>query len=183
MTHRWTWQKLAQNSERLNPKSRGRNYPSVPKFENLLFTSGPNSGQKVIVPFMGTKSVLISMRAWGVTQSSLHKVVMLYSDVDIQTQDPHSLNYFQIYYDGKMYWIHKLDRLKNPLTVRCSCADFYHTWSYYNYNNGCLYGPKPKMYVRKTDWMPPRNPQHIPGLCKHVFHAWTILRNSGFTVN
>ena len=42
MAHRWTWQKLAQNSERLNPNSRGRNYPYVPKWEIQNFTSGIN---------------------------------------------------------------------------------------------------------------------------------------------
>lgn len=121
MAHRWTWQKLAQNSERLNPKSRGRNYPYVPKWEIQNFTSGINKGQRVIVPFMGTKSVLISMRAWGVTQASLHKVTLLFSGVDIRTEDPQSRNYFQIQYEDKMYWIQKLDRLKHPLTSRCTC--------------------------------------------------------------
>ena len=111
MAHRWTWQKLAQNSDRLNPKSRGRNYPYVPKWEIQNFTSGINKGQRVIVPFMGTKSVLISMRAWGVTQASLHKVTLLFSGVDIRTEDPQSRNYFQIQYEDKMYWIQKLDRL------------------------------------------------------------------------
>ena len=99
MAHTWTWDKLARNAHRLNPKSRGSNYPYVPKFEISNFTSGPNRGQKCIVPMVGTKSVLISLRAWGVTQASLHNITMLFSGVDIKTEDPHNRNYFQIQID------------------------------------------------------------------------------------
>lgn len=183
MGHNYTWQKLAQNAYRLNPKSRGHNYPYTPKFEIGQYTSGPNRGQKVIVPFVGTKSVLISLRAWGVTQASLHNITMLFSDVDIRTEDPQSSNFFQIEYEGQMYWIQKLDKLRHPLTSRCTCADFFYTFSFYNYNVAhCLYGPAPKPYIKKTN-RPPRNPQHVPGICKHLYNAWAILRNSGLTIN
>lgn len=321
MAHRFTWDKLAKNAYRLNPKSRGHNYPYVPKFEIQSYTSGENRGQKVIVPFVGTKSILISLRAWGVTQASLHNITLLFSNVDIQTEDPHSNNYFQIQYDGKIYWIQKLDRFKHPLTSRCTCftgdtkvlladgtsktfkelerqefdvvclnpytkeftiahagncnikkykqqiialhfnngaiikctpdhkfftenvqqefaenllnkklltntskdiyvvsiqdagvedvycitipefanfgidingdtlfvencADFFYTFAFYNAQVGhCLYGPVPKPYIRKTQNRPARNPQHLPGICKHIYHAWALLRNSGLTVN
>ena len=121
MAHTWTWEKLANNSYRLNPKSRGPKYPYTPKWETLEFTSGQNKGQNVIVPYVGTKTLLISLRAWGVTQSALHAVTLLFHDVDIQTTNPNDRNYFQIQYNGQMYWIHKLDRRRNPLTARCSC--------------------------------------------------------------
>ena len=321
MAHKYTWDKLVKNAYRLNPKSRGHRYPYTPKFEVSAYTSGPNRGQKVIVPFVGTKSVLISLRAWGVTQASLHNVTMLFSEVDIQKQDPHSTNYFQIQYEGEMYWIRKLDKFKNPLTARCTCftgdtkvlladgtsktfkelekeeefelfsydyinnkivvskagnsrlikqnapiielifndnsklkctpdhktylkngqlefacnllnktvltksgkdlivtdikevenedvycltnpefgnfcvqvgedgvveancADFFFTFAWYNYHNAhCLYGPAPRPYQKKTN-RPPRNPQGIPGVCKHIYNAWEILRNSGLTIN
>ena len=183
MAHTFTWDKLLQNATRLNPKSRGHNYPYVPKWEIQNFTSGQNRGEKVIVPFIGTKSVLISLRAWGVTQASLHKVTLLFSDVDIRREDPQSTNYFQIEYNNEMYWIQKLNKFKNPLTARCTCCDFFYTFAYYNYNNNCLYGPKPKPYIRKTTTYPIRNKLHVPGICKHIYHSWTVLRDSGLTVN
>ena len=117
MAHTWTWEKLANNSYRLNPKSRGPKYPYTPKWETIEFTSGQNKGQNVIVPYVGTKTLLISLRAWGVTQSALHAVTLLFHDVDIQTTNPNDRNYFQIQYNGQMYWIHKLDRRRNPLTA------------------------------------------------------------------
>lgn len=121
MAHRFTWDKLVKNAYRLNPKTRGPNSPYTPKFEVSSFTSGPNRGQKCIVPFVGTKSVLISLRAWGVTQASLHNITLLFSGVEIKTEDPQSTNYFQIQYDGKMYWIQKLDKFRHSLTSRCTC--------------------------------------------------------------
>ena len=183
MAHNYTWTKLAQNAYRLNPKSRGPKYPYVPKWEIQGFTSGMNRGQKVIVPYVGTKSVLISLKAWGVTQASLHNVTLLFSDVDILTENPNNMNYFQIEYDNVMYWIKKLDRNRNPLTSRCTCKDFFFTASYYNSANHCLYGPIPKKYVRKTTWMPERNPLHTPLICKHIYHSWQVLKDSGLTVN
>lgn len=184
MAHTWTWDKLVRNAERLNPKRRGRNYPYTPKFEISSFTSGPNRGQKTIVPFVGTKTCLVSLRAWGVTQASLHVVTLSFSNVDIQTENPNNeREYFQIEYNGDMYWIHKFDRLRNPMANRCTCKDYFFTWAYYNMRSGCLYGPAPKPYQRKTTWMPPRNPAGVPGVCKHIYNAWNILRNSGLTMN
>ena len=183
MAHNYTWSKLVQGATRLNPKSRGRNYPGTPKFEICTFTSGVDRGLPQIVPFVGTKSCVISLRAWGVTQASLHAITLCFHDVDIQTEDPHSYNYFQVKYDDKMYWIQKFDMNRHPLTSRCSCKDFFFSFAFHNYNAGCLYGPRPKMYKRLTTTRPPRNPAGIIGCCKHVFNAWVILRNSGMTIN
>lgn len=183
MAHTYTWEKLAQNAYRLNPKSRGIKYPYVPKFEFHNFTSGQNQDQNVIVPYVGTKSLLISLRAWGVTQASLHAITLYFHDVDIKTENPNSTNYFQIQYKGKMYWVQKLDRRRNPLTTRCTCKDYFWTFAWFNYHVGhCLYGTPPKPYQKKTN-RPPRNKIGAPGICKHVFHAWKVLRDSGMTVN
>lgn len=183
MAHTYTWSKLVQNAYRLNPKSRGLKSPYVPKWEYQQFSSGKNRGQSTIIPYVGTKSLLIGLRAWGVTQASLHNVSLLFHDVEILTENPNNMNYFQIQYNDQMYWVKKLDANRNPLTSRCSCADFFYTFSYYNYNAGCLYGPKPKPYIRKTTWAKPRNPQGIIGCCKHISHSWKVLRDSGFTIN
>lgn len=183
MGHNYTWEKLAQNAYRLNPKTRGMNYPYVPKWEVMNFTSGRNIDQNVVIPFKGTNSVLISLRAWGVTQASLHSVTLHFSDVDIRTENPQSSLYFPVQYNGQMYWVHKLDKRRNPLTSRCSCRDEFFVWGIWKHNAGCLYGKKPMPYIRKTTTYPQRNPNHIVGICKHVYHSWAFLRNSGMTLN
>lgn len=318
MGHHYTWDKLAKNAYRLNTKSRGPNYPGVPRWEISKFTSGVNKDSNVIVPYKGTSTLLISLRAWGVTQSSMHSVTLMFHEVEILTENPMNPNYFQIQYKGQMYWIKKLDKYRNPLTSRCTCftgdtkvrladgtsktfkelegkdfvvksfkdgkfincqagnssvkkqnadiiklifnngsyikctpdhkfflddgsvveakdtpllklrgydndifvekiipqeqedvycitvpetsnfvvetssghginvsncKDFFFTWAWYNHNAGCLYGPKPRPYRRKTTWAKVRNEYKIVGVCKHIYHAWKLLHDSGLTIN
>lgn len=175
MPHTYTWDKLAKNAARLNPKTRGRNYPYVPKFERIL-----------ILPYAGTNSCLVKLQAWGVTQNNLHQVTLLFNDCDILTgeQNVSLWDYFKVEYQNQVYYVKKFDRLRNPLTSRCSCKDSFFTWSWYNYYNAhCLYGPAPKPYQRKTTTIPPRNPLGIPGICKHIYHAWDYLKKEGLTLN
>lgn len=175
MTHTWTWSKLSRNSERLNPKTRGRNYPYTPKFETLM-----------IIPYVGTKSCLVKLQAWGVTQNNLHQVTLLFGDCEILTgeQDVSLWQYFKIDYKGQVYYIKKFDMNRNPLTSRCTCKDSFFSWAWYQYYNGhCLYGPPPKPYRRKTTTYPPRNPLGIVGICKHVHNAWEYLKREGLTIN
>jgi hypothetical protein len=112
MAHTWTWDKLDKNAKRLNPRTRGPNSPYTPKFERLL-----------ILPFVGTRSCLVKLQAWGVTQSSLHQVTLLFSDCDILTgeQDVSLWDYFKIEYQNQIYYVKKFDKYRNPLTSRCTC--------------------------------------------------------------
>lgn len=173
--HTYTWDKLAKNSAILNPLTRGRNYPYVPKWEKEL-----------ILPFVGTKSVLVKLRAWGLTEKNIHAVTLLFNDCEILEgeQNVSLLQYFKITYKGKTYYIKKFDRLKNPLTSRCTCSSYFYDFAWYNAKNGhCLYGPVPRPYKRKTKTRPPRNPRGLPGICKHVYHAWDYLKREGLTKN
>ena len=156
MSHTYTWDKLAKNATRLNPSSRGKNYPYTPKFERIL-----------ILPFVGTKSCLVKLQAWGVTENGLHQVTLLFGDCDIQVgeQELSLWHYFKVEYQNQIYYVKKFDQFRNPLTARCTCNDFIYTWAWYNYYNAhCLYGPAPRPYRKKTA-RPPRNPRGIPGIC------------------
>lgn len=312
----YTWNKLASNATILNPSSRGINYPYVPKWDTEL-----------ILPYIGTKSVLVKLKAWGKTQQNIHNVTLLFGDCEILEGDHPELSlyeYFRIDYQGKIYYIKKFNRLKNPLTNRCSCftsdtkiilsdgttktfaqlteescdtfnilcydyktdkqiisqagncgikqyntdviqlnlnngyiikctpdhlfmdkygnwiqakdlknvllksfgnsiyvnsieyigmqdvycltvpdyqnfyvysgensgivahncQDYFYTWAWYNAKNGsCLYGPLPRPYQRKTKTRPQRNQRGLPGICKHIYHAWDYLKHEGLTIN
>ena len=113
MAHTYTWDKLAKNSARLNPNSRGSKYPYTPKFERIL-----------ILPFAGTKTCLVKLQAWGVTQNNLHQVTLLFSDCDIKVGEQENISlweYFKVEYKNEIYYVKKFDRLRNPLTHRCTC--------------------------------------------------------------
>lgn len=174
MAHTYTWDKLAKNASRLNPKTRGSRYPYTPKFEQIM-----------IIPFAGTKTCLVKLQAWGVTQNSLHQVTLLFGDCEILVgeQEVSLWDYFKVEYKDQVYYIKKFDKFRNPLTSRCSCRDYFYTWGWYNYYNAhCLYGPPPRPYKKKTN-RPPRNPRGIPGICKHLYNAWDFLKGNGLTLN
>lgn len=175
MSHNYTWDKLDKNAYRLNPKTRGINSPHTPKFEHIM-----------TMPFAGTKSCLVKLQAWGVTQNNLHQVTLLFGDCEILTgeQNVSLWDYFKLTYQNQIYYIKKFDKFRNPLTSRCTCRDMYFSFAYPNYYNGhCLYGPAPKTYTRKTTTRPPRNPAGYPGICKHIHNAWDFLKQQGLTIN
>jgi hypothetical protein len=65
---------------------------------------------------------------------------------------------------------------KNNAEVRCTCLDFYFTFSKWNQSDNSLYGEPPKPYTPKTQ-RAPRNPTHRPGLCKHLLRVMQELKN------
>jgi hypothetical protein len=68
--------------------------------------------------------------------------------------------------------------------TRCSCKSYYFTFAWPNMSNGCSFGTRFKPYVRKTPpddpRYPPKNPNNIPGLCKHLLLVASTLQNSDF---
>ena len=72
----------------------------------------------------------------------------------------------------------------NKVGCRCSCKAYYFWFSYANLLNGCAFGTRFKPYVRKTPIddprYPPKNPNNIPGLCKHLLLLAATLQNSDF---
>jgi hypothetical protein len=52
--------------------------------------------------------------------------------------------------------------------IKCSCSDFYFTWSHWDSVNKALAGPHMAPYHRKTTYWPERNPSRQVGMCKHL---------------
>lgn len=65
---------------------------------------------------------------------------------------------------------------RNNAEVRCTCLDFYFTFSKWNQNDKSLYGSPPQPYQPKTDRLE-RNQQHKSGMCKHLLKVVQELRN------
>ena len=68
--------------------------------------------------------------------------------------------------DGSEYAIQPIPR-NNNVQVNCTCLDFYYSFAVWNDKRNSLFGDSPDPYVKKTD-RAPRNPNHAPGLCKHL---------------
>lgn len=68
--------------------------------------------------------------------------------------------------------------VESRIQLRCGCPDDRFMWQFSNKKNKSLLGTM-KPYVRKTTWMPPRNPTETPGMCKHTLGLIKILMNNG----
>jgi hypothetical protein len=66
--------------------------------------------------------------------------------------------------------------------VRCLCADYYYTWWFFNKQKGAYVGSEPPPYTRVSppSGLPPRNPLHTPGLCKHLIRLVEYVSKNGF---
>lgn len=61
---------------------------------------------------------------------------------------------------------------QNYVRVRCSCKDFRFRFAWEDKAVQALYGGRPARYTRKPGSTRPEvNPQHIPGMCKHIFQC------------
>lgn len=66
-----------------------------------------------------------------------------------------------------------------PILVRCSCPDFRFSFMWEDYAEKSLQGRRIS-YQRKTTTRPPRNPDGIPGVCKHLIAVINKLESLGF---
>lgn len=59
--------------------------------------------------------------------------------------------------------------LYSTVQISCNCENYIYTYAYSNAAVGSHYGPLPQFVVKGTGR--PKNPQHIPGMCKHLMNA------------
>lgn len=78
--------------------------------------------------------------------------------------------------DGSDYYVRQFTSAQTQAKVKCNCLDFYYRFSVWNHQKSALEGDPPKPYVRRTDYMPPVNPDKTPGMCKHVIKLLQFLK-------
>lgn len=74
-------------------------------------------------------------------------------------------------------YIQQPSRKDTPVSVTCTCADYYYTWWWYNRHgkedvHAFVDFPP---YVRKTTTYPERNPGKVQGVCKHIRELGKVL--------
>lgn len=73
----------------------------------------------------------------------------------------------------------------SDVTVRCSCQSFRFWFGEANRRAHVLFGTKMPKYTpvpdhkRQRPKQPPKNPKHIPGMCKHVILLMKYMKNVG----
>lgn len=136
---------------------------------------------KNVLPMQGVKTLLFSAKCNGETVKAEHNVHIQFNQVkylDELPKDGKHENITEYEFKGSNYiWI-KPD-LKMNVLVRCSCPDQTHLFAPWNVKNKCWFGMKPKAYKKKTN-RKPRNPDHLPGFCKHLSQFISYLQKHGY---
>jgi hypothetical protein len=81
--------------------------------------------------------------------------------------------------DHSEYHIQPVELNTTNVGVYCNCPDYQMRFAHYNIQNNCHIGPPPKNYTRKTQNRPEVNPQHVPGLCKHLIKVVNKMKGDG----
>jgi hypothetical protein len=100
---------------------------------------------------------------------------ILFLDVKYEDAD-RSDNITFVAVDKKEYHVMPIQMNMGNAEVRCTCLDFYFTFSKWNETDKSLYGEPPAPYTPKTD-RASRNPQQTPGMCKHLLKLIQELKN------
>lgn len=126
--------------------------------------------------FLGVKTLFVKGQAMN--EGRKYNPMILFTKVAFEPESTND-NITVISTDNKGVHFKQLSEKNTDVKVRCNCSSFYYDFSFYNFKDGSIYGRKPKPYVRKTDNYPPRNPAHVPGLCKHLMKLSLLLKSAG----
>lgn len=124
----------------------------------------------------GQKTIQCKATTRNTNSNSTYQTQILFQDVRYaQEGDTQQTVSFQSS-DGEEYNIVPLEKTRTQVQVACSCLDFYWTFAAYNSSDGSLIGPAPEPYTSAPN-AAPRNPNHSPGLCKHLMALGSELQS------
>lgn len=140
---------------------------------------------KNVIPYFGTKSILFTGDSISGTIQAKYPTVIAFYNVDfidgienwkrgmLQFENPET---------GEVVVCKQPDYKRSPVRVYCACPDFYFSFAYPDFHKQCYYGRKPKPYKRVVppSNYPHRNPNNIPGICKHTLNFMNILLKQGY---
>ncbi len=152
----------------------------------LNFQPPSKKRQNVVAPIQVRALVLVPMRgqrdngqlkvqATVVNGPNQYDSTIMFHDVIYEDSDrPDNITFVGA--DKKEYHVTPINLQQNNAEVRCTCLDFYFTFSKWNQNDKSLYGEPPAPYTPKTN-RASRNPTQKPGMCKHLLKVIQELKN------
>lgn len=157
---------LQQNTMNFQPPSKKRQNVVAPIQIRAL----------VLVPMRGQRDQgQLKVEATVINGTHQYDSTILFHNVNYEDADrPDNITFVGA--DKKEYHIMPIDLARSDAEVRCTCLDFYFTFSKWNQNDKSLYGEPPPPYTPKTD-RASRNPTRKPGMCKHLLKVVQELRN------
>jgi len=151
-----TLQQLLANTNRLTPEvlKKGRSGPGMEVIDYKRY------------PFKGTKMLKITAIVRSENDPTAYTVLLEF----------HGLN-------EPEFSIPNAD--STPARVRCSCMMFYIWYAYWDHKEKAISGVAPRPYVRVPDYLrkraagPPKNPNGVPGVCKHLVRLIVAMKQNG----
>lgn len=131
-----------------------------------------------IITSQGTNVLTFGFTIKGSKADQHYNTWLSFSKVNLHPADEQEAGHFLIHTRHGSFAVKQFDWLRQPVKVRCSCRDFYFRFAVWNHKAGVLFGRIPPKYKRKTTTRPEVNPQHIPGICKHIQLAAKVLISS-----
>jgi len=153
------------------------------------FVSSARRVHERTIPFAGTNTVLIQFNHRGLTEAlKTHRVQLQFTGIRVLREDElnttalrataRAKTFFEAFWKGKRYFVEK-PSIQTEVRVRCTCSDSFFRWNWWNFEEGTAFGPKPRKYQRKTRTAPSVNPEHNPGVCKHMVNSMLLMETSG----
>lgn len=132
-----------------------------------------------VAPVLRTRQVLIRGQAHGQAERRLYPLLIMASQVSFSDERDRKHPLEVNLGNGERIYMEKLSATRHKVQVRCDCKDFYFMWQYWNSKESALFGGKFPKYQRKTAHYPERNPDHVPGICKHLMTLADRLGREG----
>jgi len=124
---------------------------------------------------VGFKSVMHKFQVRGESTTYLADIEffgLTYTKDKIPGYIPIKILGEQLYYSKPSY-------SNTGVELKCSCPDFRFMWEYALFKNNSLVGQFRKYTRVPGSTRPPKNPNDVPGVCKHLNSAIKVLFNSG----
>lgn len=130
------------------------------------------------VPVLHTKTLTIKAESQG---TKIYPLVMIFYNVDFSLEKDKSHPLLVRPLLGDSFFMQILSKSNNPVQLRCQCPFFRFAWSEENKATKALSGPVFSAYIQKTSRAPRPsvNPQHLPGVCKHLVGLINKLESTG----
>lgn len=160
---------------------------TTPQLQNNISSAFPNTRKRQhatnevsiqnieYIPYLGTK--YLHVRSTSNSNGHQYQQALQFMRVNFEGSDtPDNVTFLAT--DKQEYHMQPIALHSHNVKVRCSCLDFYFRFATWNSTDKSLVGRPPAPYIRKTNDRPEVNPDHVPGMCKHLLKLVQMLRNN-----
>ncbi len=134
------------------------------------------------------KKLITKFECLPTSGTSIHIQTIVFNKLDWDEVQSEKYPLYVEDQSGKSYYIQLPITKSTSVQVKCSCPSSRFEFEWYNKNNvkgkSALIG-QPRKYTRVPgSTRPPKNPDKIPGLCKHLVEDIVVLqKNQGLNIS